>query len=168
MSFNLASCWLNWDCNRTHYTLSCNRSSLALFLPLSRVLGELIFPNAGEQIKGQNDCVAKRNGRHGIVINLTINSPMFSFTLQEVFWTIMYWVSNTLLGSNYKVDKQKQGHWVDEAFTNCQEVSCGTCISGKVIKTKCNWKQRYFCNHSQQLLFCTASGLLYSQHVKVI
>lgn len=92
MSFNLASCWLNWDCNRTHYTLSCKRGSLPLSLSFSlslgpslSVLGELIFPNAGEQIKGQNDCVAKRNGRHGIVINLTINSPMFSFTLQEFF-----------------------------------------------------------------------------------
>ncbi len=126
------------------------------------------FPNAGEQIKGQNDCVAKRNRRHGTVINLTIKSPMFSFALQEFFWLLC-----NELATHYHVvitnliNKNRDTELV-EPLKICQEVSCGTYISVKVIKAECNWMQRCLCNHSQQLLFCTESRLLYFAPAKVI
>lgn len=96
MSFNLASCWLNWDCNRTHYMLSNSRSSLSfspsrwasLYLSLS-LPGRIDFfffsKCKGNKSKGREIVLQRENERYGIVINWSISSPMFSFTLQEFF-----------------------------------------------------------------------------------
>lgn len=76
MSFNLASCWLNWDFNRTHYNLSDSSTRRLWASCTVSIQEELIFlpplQTKEEQIKGQKDCAAERNKRCGIAINLTI------------------------------------------------------------------------------------------------
>lgn len=76
MSFNLASCWLNWDFNRTHYNLSDSSTRRLWASCLDLDPGRIdFFPplqTKEEQIKGQKDCAAERNKRCGIAINLTI------------------------------------------------------------------------------------------------
>lgn len=77
MSFNLASCWLNWDFNRTHYNLSDSSTRRLWASCTVSIQEELISPPPSpggkeEQIKGQKDCAAERNKRCGIAINLTI------------------------------------------------------------------------------------------------
>lgn len=80
ISFNLASCWFDWDFSRTHYTLSVSRRLCVCSLSRSHCRIDFFFfvHIQEEEIKGGKKQTREKQ-RCGIGINATICSQMLSF-----------------------------------------------------------------------------------------
>lgn len=120
ISFNLPSCWFDWDCSRTHYTLSVSRRSLCLFpacLCLA-VIAELIFFFFLSTCKGKKSKVDKKQSREkqrcGIGINVTICSPVFSFLDYKQFFRLCNELATCYCNKKLDIEhKVSGGEFVD-------------------------------------------------------
>lgn len=116
ISFNLASCWFDGDCNRTHYTLSVRRRSLCLF-PASlclTVIAELIFlflcvHMQGEQIKGAKIAQQRETETWNWNRCDHLLTDVFCFRLRAVFRLLCNELATR--NCNYKFDIEQKEMW---------------------------------------------------------